>query len=372
MALSLPTSLRPFVSRIPFILTIGISLALAFAVYQLRSDSSSSEDQTGKALRSPLKVSVSRVSDQQSITFDFSAAGTVERESEATLSAAIDGTVIFVGSDLGRAVGAGQTLFKLDASGSSIASKKGFQSSDLQSAALTLANAKKDYQLAKYNDDQEETTASENAKDQARNDRDIAALAYQAELDKHIINSPISGSMTARFVSWGDTVSVGTPLATISRGKKIIRFSVNDTERALLSIGQTLSFSKTSDGKNALSGRIVRISPVADTASRRFLIEAESTDKAFDAIASGSIVTVSVSVSKQAVSGNFFLPLSSVSQDQDGTAVFIYQDGQVKRQPVTLVNIDGEIVELSGLDTDALIITTNVKRLKENDAVTLE
>ncbi len=371
MATSLTTRF-PWISRWPFFAIITLSLCLGIAVYLAASDTSSSEDQTKEAARAPLSVSASRVSEQSSIAFDFSAAGTVEHESEADITAATNGTIVFVGSDLGHAVGVGQTLFRIDTTGSSISLDQGFQSSDLQSAALTLANAKKSYQLAKHDDDRDKTTASEIAKDQARNNRDIAALAYQAILDRYVVKSPIAGSMTARFVASGDTVSAGTPLATISRGKKLVRFSVNDAEHAQLSIGQSLSFSKTPDGKNALSGRIVRISPVADTASRRFLVEAESSDAAFKGVASGSIVTVSVSTSKQARSGNFFLPLEAVSQDQDGSAVFVYRDGRAHRQAVTLINIDGEIVELSGLDPETLIITTGVKRLKENDAVTLD
>ncbi len=368
-----PLSTRfPWISRWPFFAIIALSAALGISVYWSASDTPSLEDQTGKDTLTPPTVSTSRVSEQRSTAFDFSAAGTVEHESEAHLSASTSGTIVFVGSDLGRMVGVGQTLFRIDAPGSSIPSNQGFRSSELESAALSLANAKKSYQLAKHDDDRDETTASEIAKDRARNDRDIAALAYQAILDQHIVRSPIAGSMTARFVAIGDTVSVGTPLGTVSRGKKLIRFSVNDTEHALLSLGQALTFSKTSDGKNALSGRIIRISPIADTASRRFLIEAESSEDAFKNIASGSIVTVSVSVSKQAGPGNFFLPLSAVSQDQDGSAVFIYEDDQVRKQMVTLVSIDGEIVELSGLDPDTRIITTGVKRLKEGDTVTLE
>lgn len=362
----------PWIARWPFFVIISLSAALGISVFLSASDTVSPEDTTGKDTPTPLVVNTRRVSEQHSIAFDFSAAGTVEHESEAQLSASINGTIVFVGSDLGHAVGVGQTLFRIDAPGSSIPSNQGFRSSELERAALSLANAKKAYQLAKHDDDQNETTASEIAKDQARNSRDIAELAYQAILDQYIVRSPIAGSMTARFASSGDTVSVGTPLATVSRGKKLIRFSVNDTEHALLSLGQPLSFSKTSDGKSAISGRIIRISPIADTESRHFLIEAESSDGAFKDIASGSIVTVSVSATKQAGPGNFFLPLSAVSQDQDGSAVFAYQDGVARRQSVTLINIDGEIVELSGLHPDTRIITTGVKRLKEGDAVTLE
>ncbi len=368
-----PLSTRfPWITRWPFFAIITLSAVLGISVYRSASDTPSPEDQIGKDTSIPLAVSASRVSEQHTVAFDFSAAGTVEHESEAHLSASTSGTIVFVGSDLGRMVGVGQTLFRIDAPGSSIPSNQGFRSSELESAALSLANAKKSYQLAKHDDDRDETTASEIAKDQARNDRDIAALTYQAILDRHIIKSPIAGSMTERFVAPGDTVSAGTPLGTISRGKKLVRFSVNDTERVLLSLGQALTFSKTFDGKNALSGRIVRISPIADTASRRFLIEAESSEDNFKHIASGSIVTVSVSVSKQAGPGNFFLPLSAVSQDQDGSAVFIYEDGLTRRRTVTLISIDGEIVELSGLDPDTRVITTGVKRLKEGDAVTLQ
>jgi len=322
--------------------------------------------------RQPLAVTTERVADQHSATWNFSVAGTVASESEATLSANVTGTIVSSMSDLGKSVSAGQLLFRIDTPESSVDAASGFQNSDIRTAALTLANAKKAYDQARYDDEHSKTYLSRLARQQAKNSQEIAQTAYQAALDRYLVKSPIAGTLTVKNVSIGDTVSAGDTLAVISRGKKLIRFYVDDAERSLLSTKQTISFSKETDMSDAIDGTIVRISPVADAASRQFLVEAESSDTRFAGTAPGSIVTVSISVSKQAAPGRFFLPLSALSQDQDGNAIFIYADGQAKRVAVKLESIEGETVELSGLSDDMSVITTRTKLLKDGDSVTLD
>jgi multidrug efflux pump subunit AcrA (membrane-fusion protein) len=131
--------------------------------------------------------------------------------------------------------------------------------------------------------------------------------------------------------------------------------------------------SKDAAGQDAVSGKLLRVSQAADPESRRFLAEAESPDPRFKSFATGSVVTVSATVTRSAPTGSFFLPLSAVLRDQSGAAVLASVDGQAKRLPVEIRNIDGETVELSGLsDTATRIIMTDVKRLKEGDAVALK
>ncbi len=336
-----------------------------------RSDTPADPQPAEKAL--PV-VDIENVSSLRAISSDFSATGTIRNESEAAIVASVSGTIVSAPLELGRFVGTGQTLFRIDTPGSGIAPESGFQSSGLQIAELALKNAEKDYQEAKRSDDNEETMASETAKDQARNSRDMAKISYQALLDQYIVKSPITGTIAVKNVSVGDTVSVGDALATVSRGKKIVRFYVNDSEQALLSIGHPISFSKDISGKNALPGKIVRISPIADTDSRRFLIEAESQADEFSRLSSGTVVSIFVFVSRHSASDTFFLPLSALSQDQDGSAIFIFDNGRSKRTPAEIRDIQGEFVELSsaGFADDTFIITTDIKRLKDGDAVTLK
>jgi RND family efflux transporter MFP subunit len=354
-----------------FIIAIALAVLLGGLAFFFSREKSSEEDAPASQTAAPISVQTESVALRQTATLQLSYPGVVASEGEANLVAQVSGTIVSANLSLNRYVAAQQTLFTIDETGSGLTSKNGTQSADLQSAALTLENAKKAYQEAVRNDHQQGTSASESAKIQARNSRDLAEIAYASLLDKRHVKSPIAGTVTVKNASVGDSVSSGTPLATVSRGKKIVRFFVNDAERTLLSPSQELSFSKDPEGRDAISGTLLRVSQSADPSSRRFLAEAESTDPRFKEFASGSVITVSAAITKKATAGHFLLPLSAVLRDQDGTAVLAAVDSQAKRLPVEIRSIDGEIVELSGIDDpETLLITTNVKRLKEGDMIT--
>jgi membrane fusion protein (multidrug efflux system) len=356
-----------------FLIAIAAALLLGGLAFFFTREKPAPSDSQASQSDAPLPVQTASVAERQSASFSFSYPGTVSSEGEARLTAQVSGTIVSATLALNRYVGAGQTLYTIDETGGSLGSKNGTRSADLQSAAFALENAKKAYQEAVRNDHQQGTSASESAKIQARNSRDLAEVAYVSLRDKHFVKSPIAGTVTIKNASVGDIVSAGTPLATVSRGKQIVRFFVNDAERMLLTPGQEVSLSKDAAGQDAVSGKLLRVSQAADPESRRFLAEAESPDPRFKSFATGSVVTVSATVTRSAPTGSFFLPLSAVLRDQSGAAVLASVDGQAKRLPVEIRNIDGETVELSGLsDTATRIIMTDVKRLKEGDAVALK
>lgn len=353
-----------------FIVIISIVVVLGIILF-----SSSQKKETlvknTETETAPLSVDTKSVAQEQTVSFELSYPGTISSEGEATLTAQVAGTVTSANLSLNTFVTTGQTLFTIDEAGSGLEQKNGLQSADAQESLLSFQNAEKDYEKAVRDDNQQKTNASKIARAKAKNSRDSAQISYAALLNKRLVKSPISGTVTVKNVSVGSTVSSGTPLATVSRGKKIIRFFINDTERTLFSPLQEISFTKDTSKKNLLIGKVVRVSQSADPTSKRFLVEAESTDPAFKNFSPSSIVTVFASVSKEASPNNFFLPLSAVLREQNGSAVFVYDHGQAKRTSVNIQNIDGETVELSGIaDSATLIITTNVKRLKDGDAVT--
>lgn len=312
--------------------------------------------------KKPVSVQTALASTRQSITLDIATPGTVESESEAKLVAEVSGTVTAAAFDLGKSVWTGQTLVRIYETGGNI---------DVQTAALALANAKKQYSYTKRQDDRDENIASENTKDQAKNDRAIAELNYQAAVNKRNVRSPISGTVTAKYVSVGDTVTAGSPLAAVSKGAKVIRFYVNESQYSLLAVGQNVSLSSQAiDGE--LSAKIARIAPSAESESRRFLVEATGTVGDLAKLASGSVVNVTLQATKTSSTNSYFVPLTALSLGQNDSAVLLVSEGKAKRQVVTVKNIQGELAEISGLNPVDQIILTNVKRLRDGDTITLE
>ncbi|MGK2849030.1 MAG: efflux RND transporter periplasmic adaptor subunit [Minisyncoccota bacterium] len=356
-----------------FIIAVIVALILVVGALTVNRRATHTPNESINMTQGPLTVRAERIAERKTAFFDFSYPGTITNESEALITAQVAGTVTLASPEVNQYVGSGQLLFKIDETGSAIASQNGFQSADIQQAELILKNAEKDYTEAKHNDDRDETTASEIAKDQARNNRDIALLTQRSLLDKHLIKSPIAGIVTLKNVAVGDTVSLGTPLATVSNGKKTVKFYINEDEHTLLTQGQPMEMSRDIAGKNRIPGKVLRVSPNADPLSRRFLVEAESTDPIFKALPSGSLVTVFLSLKKTADADTFFVPISAIIREQNTISVLIAEAGRVKKVPVTLLNIIGETVELSGItDTESLIILTNVKQLTTGDEIIID
>lgn len=353
-----------------FILIILAAILIGGLVFSSRTKTALDTTPPSKA---PFSVHAESIADRQSTTFEASYPGTISSEGEANLVAHVSGTIVTAKLAVNQPVALGQVLFVINETGTSLASIHGLESSDLQTAFLTLQNAKRAYQEAVHQDNQKKSATSENAKIEAKNNRDIAQIAYTTLLDQRVVKSPINGTVTLKNVSVGDSVTSGTPLATLSRGKKTVRFYVSDTERLLLSAGQDISFTKDTGKTNLLTGKILRVSQTADAGSRRFLAEAESSDPNFKDFSPGAIVTVFTTISRQAKTGHFFLPLSAVLREQTGSAVFTVTDGKATRAAVDIQDIDGEVVELSGLtDPATIVITSNVKRLTDGDTLTLE
>lgn len=341
-------------------ITIGV-LVLGAAVFAL-----SRGGDTGAATvpteKKPVAVQTALASTRQSVALDIATAGTVESESEAKIVAEVTGTVTTANFELGKNVWTGQTLVRIYETGGN---------TDVQTAALMLANAKKEYSYTKRQDDRDENIASEKTKDQAKNDRAIAELNYQAAVNKRNVRSPIGGTVTAKYVSVGDTVTSGSPLATVSRGAKIIRFYVNESQYSLLTVGQSVSLSSQAiDG--ILTAKIARIAPSAESESRRFLVEATGSVGDLAKLTNGSVVNVTLQATKTAAADSYFVPLTTLSLGQNDSAVLLAVNGKVKRQVVTVKNIQGELAEVSGIATGDQIIMTNVKKLRDGDSITLE
>ncbi len=354
-------------------LIIGITLIIVVVVvffgFQTRKNSElqTSED---APTASPLSVQTLSFAKAKTSSSERSFPTTITMEGEATIIAEVPGTIIADTVSLGSRVGVGQTLYKIDERGGSIYSETGFESTALLQAKLALKNAEESYGQAKRDYEKNESQAMKTARDIQKNLRDIALSNYNALLDKYTIKSPLSGTVTMESAALGDSVTPGTVLATIGAGKKIARFYVPANDLSLFSTGQPVSLLANN---TSIPGSIRRISPIADDASKRFLIEAVSTDKTFQTLPSGTIATLAITLTRSAQKDAVLIPLSALLQEQNGSFVFVVEDGHAKRQEVDINAIYGETVEISGdFNTDTQFIVTNAKRLSDGTAVAIE
>lgn len=212
--------------------------------------------------------------------------------------------------------------------------------------------------------------------DSARSQVQQAEIAYQNALvglqsssNNRVVTAPISGKITAKNVSTGDTVAPGQTLFTISKtGNLKVAIYVDELHHALIRPGLTATISDSS--QRIFPATVMRVAPDADSATKRFLVELVPAESA-GFPAAGAVVDVRLAVRYQPLAaGHFFLPLSSVTLGQNASTVFTIKDGLAHAEPVRVVRVVGEYAELEAeLADDARLITTGARAISEGARV---
>lgn len=343
------------------------------------------------AAKAPQNVSVQKVADSASLIQKIEYPAIIAGDQEIKVTAKSAGTATAVNFDLGKSVGAGSLLVKIDSVGNNSGiGDNGFRSSDVQQSGLSVQQAQEAVDLAKKNrkalqqayDAQKKNPAApqtiNKAQIQAAGEQvdiaqiqlDNAKVGLQGTLDNHLITSPIQGFVTKKSVSVGDSVSVGQELATISKTALTkVQFFVSKEELANFKVGGGLTI--TSDGSD-FPAAVARIAPEADPATKRFLIEAKVSGN--KTLLIGSVLSVSFDITHlPSAAGNIILPLSAVTIGQNENFIFIVADGKAKKISVSIANVQGEFAEVKAdLPADAEIITSGSKLVSDGDSVTVQ
>jgi multidrug efflux pump subunit AcrA (membrane-fusion protein) len=191
-----------------------------------------------------------------------------------------------------------------------------------------------------------------------------ALEAARAAFNKTIVRSPISGTVNALQVKVGDNVGQGVAIAEIVNDSAYeVTFFVTEAERSALAIGSTV----TVDG--SATGTITSIAPALDPQTQKIEVRAalESTTRL-----SGSTAVVRRAPSSAAVNdtGTLMVPLTAVSFSIADGALLTVVDGTVVALPVTLGEISGSRVAVTGDVTTETVIIEDARGLIVGQTVT--
>ncbi len=176
----------------------------------------------------------------------------------------------------------------------------------------------------------------------------------QLDLDYMMIRAPFAGALQARMVEIGDFVKRGDPVATYVDNRTIIvsanlsefdaRFvDVDDTAEARLATGETVH------------GRIRYVAPVADEATRTFVVELE-VDNADGNLRAGG--TAELRIPAEKVLAHRISPSLLTLDDAGNVGVKIINGlGEVEFIVADIALSSNEGVWLAGLPETATIIT---------------
>ncbi|HET7563960.1 MAG TPA: efflux RND transporter periplasmic adaptor subunit [Gemmatimonadaceae bacterium] len=207
--------------------------------------------------------------------------GSLEPEVQANVRAEIAGQVLQTYAEQGDSVRKGQLLARIDDTALRQAALSA--ESAVRSAQTTLDNAQRDlarnqrlYQAGAIaeRDLQSSQQAVTSAQAAVANAKSNLALAQQ-QLSKATVQAPFTGIVSQRSVNAGDAVQPGGALFTIVDPSSMrLEAAVPAAQLSAIRMGQPVRFTVTGYPDRTFTGRISRISPAANPATRQVEIYA--------------------------------------------------------------------------------------------------
>jgi RND family efflux transporter MFP subunit len=191
------------------------------------------------------------------------------------MRAEIAGAIVALNVETGQQVAQGAVLARIDDSGVRDA---------YESAKTGLTTADVNYQLAKRNADRADALAKagaiaerdlETAQWTATNaesqlaDAKARLASAQKQLERTIIRAPFNGVVSERPANVGDVLQTGNPIVTVIDPASLkFEGTVPAEDRLSVKVGTPVSFT-VSGGKEPIQGKVTRVNPALDPATRQ-------------------------------------------------------------------------------------------------------
>lgn len=205
--------------------------------------------------------------------------GSLAPEKEAAIRAQVGGTVLQTYVDEGQRVAAGAPLVRLDDAAvrdAAISARSGVASARAQ-ADVAQRNLQRAEQLVAAGAIAERDLESARSANVAAQAQLANARALQASAEKNLgytfIRAPFAGVVAQRTVSAGDVVQTGGALVTVVEPSSMrLEASVPADQLSSVRVGMPVQFTVSGYPGRTFDGRITRVAPVADPATRQVRI----------------------------------------------------------------------------------------------------
>jgi len=211
----------------------------------------------------------------------------------------------------------------------------------------------------------------------AEHERDQAALAAaQASLDAlrtrlgyASVRSPIAGVVTEKRVEAGDVVQTQTRLFTVADVATLVaRLQVSELDISGLREGQVASVTIDAFGAQRFEGRIRRIFPAADSATRMVPVEIALSGGAVRQLKPGYLARVTLKLGERP--GVLLARASAIVGSRDARALYLVRGGKVERRLVRVGQASGDLVEvLEGVQAGDSVVVAGAEQLRDGVAV---
>jgi membrane fusion protein, multidrug efflux system len=312
-----------------------------------------------EAAETLIPVEVAEVTAGSVASYITATANLVPEQSVEVLAEA-EGRIERILVEEGDRVAAGQVLLQLARADVEIA---------LHKAQMRLANAELAFERAERMKSQDLLSGEDH--DRLAMELGVARqeLAQaQWSLSQRTVRAPFAGQITDRFVDVGKSVKPAERLFGLASYQPLVaRIYLPEREVVGLAPGRAVTLALAADDQVRFAGRILRVSPLVDTATGTVRVTVEAVEKPA-AVRPGGFVTVRIERERR--DGVVVAPRSAVLRELQRAHVFVAADGVASKREVTLGMEEGERVEIiGGLAPGEQVITAGQGALKDQDKV---
>lgn len=288
-------------------------------------------------------------------------AGILEPLRTVGVNAQLSGSLLSVNAEEGNYVREGQTLARIDARELEAQVKSAEASLEFAQSSATRSD-----ELWR----QKIITASEYERDRA------ALAAAQATLEQlktrlgyAVIRSPISGVVTEKRLEAGDIVSPQTRLFSVADVSMLVsRVMVSELEVSLLKTGAAVDVTVDALGGARVQGRIRRVFPSADSATRLVPVEVALTGSSLSQLRPGYTIRSTFRLGTR--DDVLIIPTRAVMGPAGARAVVAVRQGRAERRIVRVgPDIEGTTQVLEGLSLGDTVIVAGQALLRDGAPV---
>ncbi|MHC4215431.1 MAG: efflux RND transporter periplasmic adaptor subunit, partial [Planctomycetota bacterium] len=333
------------------------------------ADDSSSSQLSGD--EAEVIVQVSPV-ERKDLTFDVTAAGSVQPQRRVTVSAEVPGRVLEVAVDEGSVVRRGELLARLDDREIRLQINEAASSVSREQVEL----AREDYERKQRLFDDGALTRS--AMDQAKNQHLTLESAYKsaqariAQLrerqSKTRVTAPIDGIVARVTVSAGEFLPPGAPVVVVEDTDEVL-VSVELSDRDVVKLRPLQVVEATSDAYpgRIFQGVVERIGGTANPVTKGFEVEARVGNPE-RSLRSGMILSLNILLEKR---NSLVVPISALLDEGGGQArVVVVVGGVVRSSTVSLGGRkDRDVEVLQGLAEGDQVVVYGHDQLRDGQSV---
>ena len=293
--------------------------------------------------------------------------GTIRAVNQSSIQAQVTATATAVSAQVGQAIQKGQVLVRLNNQDN--AARLAQAQANLASTLAQANLAKSMVQRKKRLLDQgfiskveyEQSLVDYQAQlESVRAQQANVDIAEKADRDGTIV-SPISGFITQRQVEPGQTVSAGQTLFEIIDPSHLeIQAKIPSDRQAALSLGEKIEY-RLQGNPQKLTAKLIRISPIADPASRQIEFFAQP-NESINSLSIGTFVEGDL-LGSQSISGQI-IPLDTIQDIQNSPYVWVILHNKIERVHIKVLeqHYSNNSAVVQGLQT-----SDRISRIKFNE-----